>query len=98
VKLPLEFHPAVTNEIVNAHKWYEHRRAGLGKDFLNEVQRKLAKISLDPAQYGFADDDVRECQLTGFPFAIYYQARVDCVRIIAVFHTSRDPSRWQLRT
>ena len=31
MSLPLEFHPAVRDEIDDAHNWYEQRRSGLGK-------------------------------------------------------------------
>ncbi len=59
MSLPLDFHPAVRGEIRDAHDWYEQRRAGLGADFLDEVQRALAEIAANQARYGFADADIR---------------------------------------
>jgi plasmid stabilization system protein ParE len=98
VSLPLEFHPAVQVEIDDAHRWYERQCSGLGDDFLDEVQRVLAEIIANPARYGFADADIREGLLTRFPYAVYYRVLPDRIRVLAVYHTSRDPSGWQVRT
>jgi plasmid stabilization system protein ParE len=97
MSLPLDFHPAVRGEIDDAHDWYEQRQFGLGRDFLDEVERVLAEITANPARYGFADADIREALLTRFPYAIYYRAFADRIRVLAVYHTSRDPSGWQSR-
>jgi hypothetical protein len=60
MSLPLDFHPAVRSEIDDAHAWYEQRRPGLGRDFLDEVERVLGEITANPARYGFADTHIRE--------------------------------------
>lgn len=97
MSLRLDFHPAVRDEIDDAHDWYEQRRPGLGNDFLDELQRVIAEITANPARYGFADTDIREGSLTRFPYAVYYRALDDHIRVLAVYHTSRDPSGWQSR-
>lgn len=98
MSLPLDFQPAVRDEIYCAHDWYEQRKAGLGGEFLDEVQRVLAEITANPARYGFADGDIREGLLHRFPYAIYYRVLADRIRVLAVFHAARDPARWQTRT
>ncbi len=98
MSLPLDFHPAVRGEVQDAHDWYEARRPGLGGDFLDEVQRVLAGITANPARYGFADGDIREGPLTRFPYAIYYRVLATRLRVLAIYHTSRDPSGWRSRT
>jgi plasmid stabilization system protein ParE len=98
MSLPLDFHPAVRDEIEDAHEWYEQRQPGLGSDFLDEVQRVVEEFSANPSRYGFADSDIREGLLNRFPYAVYYRVLADRIRVLAVFHTARDPSRWQSRT
>ncbi len=97
MSLPLDFHPAVRDEIDDAYNWYERRQPGLGGDFLDEVQRVLAAITANPARYGFADGDIREGALARFPYAVYYRVLADRIRVLAVYHTSRNPSGWQSR-
>lgn len=97
MSLPLEFHPAVRGEIDDAHDWYEQRRPGLGRDFLDEIERVLAEITANPARYGFVDAGIREGLLNRFPYAIYYRVLADRIRVLAVYHTSRDPLGWQSR-
>jgi hypothetical protein len=52
MNLPLDLHPAVRDVIDDAHDWYEQGRPGLGGDFLDEVQRVLAKM---PARVALPD-------------------------------------------
>jgi plasmid stabilization system protein ParE len=97
VSLPFDFHPAVRHEIDDAFRWYEQRRPGLGSDFLDDVQMVLAEIDANPARYGFAERDIREGLLNRFPFAVYYRVLANRIRILAVYHASRDPAGWQSR-
>lgn len=98
MSLRLDFHPTVRDEIDDAYDWYEQQQAGLGGGFLDEMQRILAEMIENPARYGFADSDIREGLLNRFPYAIYYRVLTDRIRVLAVYHTARDPSRWQTRT
>lgn len=95
---PLEFHPAVHREVADGFHWYEQRQAGLGTHFLDELERVYAAIRGNPARFGFAYGDVREGLMTRFPYAIYYRVLTNRIRILSVFHTARDPARWQGRT
>lgn len=97
MSLSLDFHPAVRGETDAAYRWYEQQRPGLGTDFLDEVERVVAEITANPARYGFADGDIREGALTRFPYAVYYRVLPDRIRVLAIYHTSRDPSGWRSR-
>jgi toxin ParE1/3/4 len=97
VSLPLEFHPAVPDDIDNAYQWYEQRRPGLGGDFLDEFERLLALVGANPPLYGRVEGDIRAGLLARFPYAVYYRALPDRVRVLAVYHTSRHSSGWRLR-
>jgi plasmid stabilization system protein ParE len=95
--LPFEFHEAVRGEVREAFRWYRRLGIGLGRDFLDEVHRTLKRISENPARFGFADKHRREGVVKRFPYVIYYRVLRDRIRVVAIRHTSRDPSGWQSR-
>jgi toxin ParE1/3/4 len=97
MNLPLVFRAAAQTEFDGATAWYESQRAGLGADFVGEVQKILDIISGQPDRYPIASGDVREAPVSRFPYCVYYRVKPDRVVIIAVFHTSRDPTVWQSR-
>jgi hypothetical protein len=95
--LPLVFRPVAQAEFVAATAWYEDQRPGLGGDFVAEVQQVFETIANHPQQYPVADGDVREALVSRFPYCVYFRVKPDWIVVIAVFHTSRDPSVWQVR-
>jgi toxin ParE1/3/4 len=95
--LPLVFRPVAQAEFVAATAWYEDQRPGLGGDFVAEVQQVLETIANHPERYSVADGDVREALVSRFPYCVYFRVKPDWIVVIAVFHTSRDPSLWQVR-
>ena len=93
----LAFRPVADAEFIESAEWYENRWAGLGLEFIDQVQEVLARIAEDPKQYPEVFEDIREGLVSGFPFAIYYRVKPGRVVILAVFHASRDPTVWQSR-
>jgi plasmid stabilization system protein ParE len=96
--LPLTFRPAAQKEFNAAAAWYENHRAGLGIEFIDEVQKIVDAIARHPDRYPIASGDVREAPVSRFPYCVYYRAKLQRVVVIAVFHTARDPAIWQART
>jgi len=97
MSLPPVFRPAAQAEFDEAAAWYEGQRPGLGADFVAEVQKVPDTISQHPDRYPVAEGDVREAAVCRFPYCVYDRVKPDRVVVIAVFHTSRDPSEWQGR-
>jgi len=50
-----------------------------------------------PESYGFSESDIREGAMSQFPYAVHYRMLDDRIRVLEVFHTSRDPLVWQSR-
>jgi plasmid stabilization system protein ParE len=98
VSLTLVLRPAAQAEFDEAAAWYEAKKAGLGSDFVDEVQHILDTIVGQPDRYPIADGDVREALLSKFPYCIYYRVKPDRLVVLAVFHTARDPAVWQSRS
>lgn len=94
---PVAFRVVARNEAEDAARWYEEQRAGLGVDFLAELQQVLDAIGEQLDRYPVALGDTREAPLARFPYCVYYRDRAGAVVVTAVFHTARDPTIWQGR-
>jgi plasmid stabilization system protein ParE len=97
MSLPLVFRRTAQLEFDEAALWYEARRIGLGAEFAAEIQKVLDTIAEYPDRYPIVFGDVREARARRFPYCVYYRRKLDRVVVIAVFHTSREPSIWQAR-
>ena len=95
--LPVILHRSVQPEIDEAARWYEDQRAGLGREFLDSIDRVICDITANPARFGFAKADIREGAVHRFPYAIYYRVLPNRIRLLAVQHTARDPASWASR-
>ncbi len=90
-------HPIATTEIGDAARYYEERVAGLGVDFLNEVDEAVRVIVAMPKCWPVLERDVRRYLLRRFPFALYFRIREDYIQILACKHHSRHPDYWRRR-
>ena len=57
-------------EIREAAAFYEERVAGLGTDFLDEVDATMERILGFPAAWGSLGGRYRRCHLRRFPFSV----------------------------
>ena len=95
---PVEYTRLARSEYDSATLWYERERAGLGDEFVVEIQRTLDEIAVYPDRYPTVDDGIHQAPVNRFPYSIFYCVRVDRIIVVAVFHHSRNPSEWQART
>jgi len=91
------FHPLAEQELVEAANFYEARAAGLGNDFIGEVEHMLAQIAADPEAGNILAGPIRRRLVRRFPFAILYQARAQNLSAIALMHLRRRPGYWRRR-
>ncbi len=96
--LRLVFRRAAQLEFDQAARWYELQRPTLGVKFVAEIQQVLESLSAHPQQFPIADGDVRGALVPRFPYCIYFRVKPHQAVIIAVFHTSREPTIWRSRT
>ena len=64
------FHPLAEQELVEAAQFYETRAAGLGSDFIREVEHTLAQIAANPEAGSVLTGTIRRHLVRRFPFAI----------------------------
>ncbi|MEZ0254592.1 MAG: type II toxin-antitoxin system RelE/ParE family toxin [Chthoniobacter sp.] len=91
------YHPDAERELVEAAAFYERRASSLGGAFLEAVDRAISGISKTPGRWRITETDIRRCPMRRFPYAIYYRALEDHVRILAFKHHKRHPNYWRYR-
>jgi toxin ParE1/3/4 len=89
--------PEAQAEFNEAYDYYESRRAGLGEAFADEVQAVMDRIGKMPRMLQTVFQDIRREVVRGYPYCVYYREEPTLVRVLSVFHTSRDPAVWQAR-
>jgi len=93
----LIIHDDATTEFDEAFDYYESVRPGFGDKFVDAVIHCTNRILTLPTMHQVVVGMTRRAIVKGFPYCIYYQVIPGAVRIVSVFHTSRDPQRWQSR-
>lgn len=84
-------------DILDAFLWYETAREGLGKDFELCLEAELTILTRNPKQFQVKYKKVRVAYIERFPFGIHYLLEADIIKVIAVFHTARNPQNWEDR-
>jgi plasmid stabilization system protein ParE len=97
MSLPIVLREEAQAEFDEAFDFYEGRTTGRGVEFLERVQAVFDRISANPLLHAVVLGDVRKAVVARFPYCIYYRPEPTRVEVIAVFHSSRDPSIWQGR-
>ena len=84
-------------ELIEAAKFYETRAAGLGADFVLQVERTLAGIVKNPKAGSILTRAIRRRLIPRFPFALLCQSEAQQLTGIALMHLRRRPSYWKRR-
>ena len=92
------FHPAAEAEHLETVVWYETRKAGLGAQYLAELERTLEQIRRDPGRFPIeSEPGIRRAIVRQFPFSVLFRAVEGQVDILAVAHHRRRPGYWIVR-
>jgi plasmid stabilization system protein ParE len=91
------FTQAARAELVEAQDWYERRHAGLGMHFREEVEATVLRLQENPHQFPAVCRGVHRARLHKFPYGLFFRVETNVLVVIACFHGSRDPQRWERR-
>ena len=90
--------PPAEQDALEAAIWYEQRQAGLGDEFLTEIDRAVRALAETALLNRVRFADVRRAPVHRFKFyGVYYLVHEQEVWILAVFHGRRHPRRLQAR-
>ena len=84
--------PEAEADIVDGYRFYEDKQIGLGDRFLDEIERSLARIALNPLQYQEVEPDIRRAVAHTFPYLVFYTFDPDSAHLLAAIHGAQDPA------
>jgi plasmid stabilization system protein ParE len=91
----IPFLPTAEAEFLQAVAGYEDARAGLGAEFVGEVERATRRIALFPQHGSPYLGGTRRIVLRRFPFSIVYLDEPETPLIVAVAHHRQKPGYWK---
>lgn len=90
----LKFTQAAKLDVQEAWLWYEEKQSGLGDDFVLSVEAVVNQITRNPLLFERKFNSLHIAPLKRFPYKTIYAIERDEIIVIAVFHTSRNPTIW----
>ena len=86
------FLPVATEDLRSIYKWYEEKKTGLGKEFLEVIFRQTEELQKGIINHRFFIEPVRFTKMNHFPFSIFYirDAQMSRLVIIAVLGNKQD--------
>lgn len=89
--------PEAEADLARAYAWYEDRRIGLGREFMEEASQCLQSIKQRPLSFARVGDMARRAVLHRFPYALFFVVSAEEINVIAAFHMARHPEALSLR-
>ena len=84
-------------DILDAHVWYNTLAKGLGDEFEQHLEKELNRLLKNPKLFQNKYKNIRVAYLEKFPYGIHYLIDENILKVVAVFHTSRNPQNWEDR-
>jgi len=89
--------PEAERDVETAFAWYEEQRAGLGREFLHELDVVYERIAKFPILYAELYRGLRRARVRRFPVGVFYLVTPAEIHIVAVVHAARSPTVWRSR-
>jgi hypothetical protein len=86
--LRVVFRRAARAEFDAAALWYEDRQAGLGTQFVSEINRVVELVSNHPERFLIKHLEIRCAQARRFPYSVFF--RPEANRVVATALTGRS--------
>lgn len=94
---PLSYAPGVEHELLDAVRYYNRQRPGLGAEFFEEWERFEEVVRANPLRHAADSRGRRRALLKRFPYKLIYRVRERDIFILAAAHNKRAPGYWESR-
>jgi toxin ParE1/3/4 len=93
VKWRLVIRPRAETDLCEARDWYESQRAGLGSEFVAEIDAIMQALVHDPQRHAVYYRDFRRILARRFPYKLFYRLEDDRIIVFRILHARRDHPR-----
>lgn len=99
-KTPFSLHLSddAESDLEFSYSFYYEENPKVADIFFIRINKSFESIKSDPYSYPIVYKNVRKFIVKKFPFVVYYQIVESAIKVIAIFHTSRNPEIWNDRT
>lgn len=94
---PVVFRPEAEAELLEAGRWYEARRPGLGAAFRTAIDDVIERVGRQPQLFPRVQGEMRRALAHRFPYGLYFEIIEGQVVVIGLVHGHRDPRVWRTR-
>ena len=95
--MKVRFLTPAQQELDDAVAWYDQQADGLGKEFLDELDRTIRRVVTYPLSAKEIEPGIRRGLLARFPYGLLYGQDEDSIVVVAVAHLHRQPRYWAAR-
>jgi len=92
--MTVRFLALAQREVDDAVTWYNKQAAGLGQEFLDELDRAVRRVAAFPMSGQEIERGIRRCLLARFPYGLIYGVEGETIIVVAVAHLHRKPRYW----
>ncbi|KFZ45210.1 plasmid stabilization protein [Smithella sp. SC_K08D17] len=92
--MKIHFLSIAEKELNDAVDWYNEQADGLGKEFLDQLDRAIRRAVTYPQSSMEIESGLRRCIMARFPYGLIYGLDKDKIIIVAVAHLHRNPRYW----
>jgi len=89
--------PPAEEEMIEAAFFYDEASAGLGDDFLDDIQHAIDGVREHPELGVIVSGELRRVLIRRFPFSVIYAVESEQIVVVAIAHQRRRPQYWKGR-
>lgn len=99
MKYEIIYLPSVYDDIKETNDFYNSRKKGLGKEFVNTLKLEFRAILQHPLLFEIKYKSTRIAFMKRFPFGIHFEIQENTNHIVVkgVYHTARNSEIWYER-
>jgi toxin ParE1/3/4 len=98
VRYTIHFSEEAEYDLFDACEWYDNQKVGLARQLELAVEDCLITIAENPKKFQLRHKNIHIAFLDRFPYGIHFFEEGNKINVIGIFHMSRSPKNWNLRS